>query len=114
PSDRVSCRPDFALLIYPAYLVGRPPDHSLAPELKVNGRTPRTFLVQTQDDGVRVECSLFYYLALKEAKVPSELHLYPDGGHGYGLRPSPHEVSHWPERAHAWLRSIGVLERKTP
>jgi acetyl esterase/lipase len=110
-ADQVSCRPDFALLIYPAYLVGNGPDFRLSPELKVTPRTPRTFLVQTQDDGVRAECSLFYYLALKGAKVPSELHLYPDGGHGYGLRPSDHEVSHWPLRAGRWLEGLGVLEK---
>ena len=61
---------------------------------------------------MRVECSLFYYLALKNAKVPAEMHLYPDGGHGYGLLPSPHNVSHWPERAAEWLRTLGVLEPK--
>jgi len=87
-ADSVNCRPDFALLIYPAYLVIGPDHSKLAPELKVTKDTPRTFLVQTQDDGVKVECSLFYYLALKNAKVPAELHVYPSGGHGYGLRAS--------------------------
>jgi acetyl esterase/lipase len=111
-ADDVSCRPDFTLLIYPAYLVPRKGDDSLAPEVKVTPNTPPTFLAQTEDDGVRVECSLFYYLALKNAKVPAEMHLYPDGGHGYGLRPSAHNVSHWPDRAGEWLRALGVLEPK--
>jgi hypothetical protein len=57
-----------------------------------------------------VECSLFYYLALKNAKVPAEMHLYPDGGHGYGLRPSTHTVSTWPQRAEEWLRARGLLK----
>jgi acetyl esterase/lipase len=111
-ADDMSCRPDFTLLIYPAYLIPRKGDNTLAPEIKVTSDTPPTFLAQTEDDGVRVECSLFYYLALKNAKVPAEMHLYPDGGHGYGLRPSAHNVSHWPERAGEWLRTLGVLEPK--
>ena len=65
----------------------------MSPELAITGETPPTFLVQTEDDGVRVENSLFYYAALRKARVPAEMHLYPSGGHGYGLRkpkePSP-------------------------
>jgi acetyl esterase/lipase len=113
-ADDLSCRPNFAVLIYPAYLVERKSDNNaLAPELKVTAQTPPTFLAQTEDDGVRVECSLFYYLALKNAKVPAEMHLYPDGGHGYGLRPSNHTVSTWPARAEEWLRARGMLESRT-
>ncbi len=109
-ADRESCRPDFALLIYPAYLVTK--ENKLAPELKVTSRTPPTFIVLTEDDPVRVECGLYYYQALRDAKVPAEMHLYPRGGHGYGLRPSHNDVSHWPQLAETWLRSSGVLERK--
>jgi acetyl esterase/lipase len=109
-ADAASCRPDFTLLIYPAYLVGA--ENKLAPEIKVTTQTPRAFLVHTQDDGVKAESSIFYYLALKQAKVPSELHVFPAGGHGYGLRPSKNEVSHWPQRAEEWLRAAGTLERK--
>jgi len=108
--DKVSCRPDFALLIYPAYLVTK--EDKLSPELKITAETPRTFLVITGDDAVRVEGCLFYYLALKQAKVPAELHVYPIGGHGYGLRPSAHGVSSWPKRAEDWLAKLGLLERK--
>ena len=112
-ADRVSCRPDFALLIYPAYLVAKG-SQQVAPDLPVTSKTPPTFLAQTEDDNVRVECSLFYYLALKNAKVPAEMHLYPNGGHGYGLRPSDKLISTWPKRAADWLRSLGLLERKQP
>jgi acetyl esterase/lipase len=112
-ADDVSCRPNFALLIYPAYLVeAKSGGNTLTPELKVSAGTPPTFLAQTEDDGVRVECSLFYYLALKQAKVPAEMHLYADGGHGYGLRPSEHTVSTWPARAEEWLRARGLLVAK--
>jgi len=109
-ADELSSRPDFSLLIYPAYLAGKA-DNALPPELKVTANTPRTFIAMTEDDGVRVECALFYYLALKNAKVPVEMHLYPTGGHGYGLRKSEHLISTWPQRAEEWLRSQGLLEQ---
>ncbi len=110
-ADQTSCRPDFVMLVYPAYLTVEKEGDKLAPELNVTARTPPTFLVQAEDDGVRVENSLFYYLALKKAKVVAELHVYPAGGHGYGLRPSAQTVTTWPARAEQWLRSLGVLER---
>ena len=112
-ADKLSCRPDFALLIYPAYLTLKDQNDKLAPELPVNAQTPPTFLAQTQDDGVRVESSLFYYLALKNAKVPAELHLYPTGGHGYGMRLTNHTAATWPRRAQDWLHSSGWLTPKS-
>jgi acetyl esterase/lipase len=111
-ADAASCRPDFALLIYPAYLAIKEQGEKIAPELTITDKTPPTVLVQTEDDGVRMENSLFYYLALKQAHVPAEMHLYADGGHGYGLRHSEHAVSHWPARAEEWLRGRGILTRK--
>lgn len=107
-ADRVNSRPNFALLIYPAYLATK--DDTLAPPVRVDAQTPPTFLLQTEDDGVRVESSLVYYLALKRATVPAEMHLYPRGGHGYGLRPSKDPVSTWPLRAEDWLKSSGFLK----
>ena len=112
-ADQASCRPDFVMLIYPAYLI-RKEGPDLAPELTVTSNTPPTFLVQTEDDPVRVENSLFYYLALKQAKVPAEMHLFADGGHGYGLRESDKAVLSWPKRAEEWMRGLGVLESKKP
>jgi acetyl esterase/lipase len=109
-ADKLSCRPDFAVLIYPAYLTVKADGDKLAPELKVAADTPPSFLVQTEDDPVRVESSLFYYLALKNAKVPVEMHLYAKGGHGYGLRPTSVPVTGWPALAERWLHSIGVLK----
>lgn len=107
-ADSVACRPDFSLLIYPAYLTVKEEGDKVAPELKITQETPPTFLVQAEDDGVRVETSLFYYAALRNARVPAEMHLYPAGGHGYGLRPSALLVTTWPKRAEEWLRSLGV------
>jgi acetyl esterase/lipase len=107
-ADDLSARPDFVLLIYPAYLVV-PESRDLSPEVRVSAETPPTFLLQTEDDSLQVENSLAYYAALKDAQVPAEMHLYPSGGHGYGLRPLPNTVSAWPVRAQDWLRAIGVL-----
>lgn len=108
-ADKASCRPDFTMLIYPAYLTQQAQGDAVSPELKVSAKTPPTFIAQTEDDGVRVETGLFYYLALKQAKVPVEMHLYPSGGHGYGLRRTEQMVTTWPARAEEWLRSQGLL-----
>ncbi len=108
-ADKVSCRPDFCVLIYPAYLTVKEEGDRVAPELKITKETPTTFLVQAEDDGVRVETSLFYYAALRKAGVPAEMHLYPVGGHGYGLRPAGKLVTTWPARAEEWMRSQGIL-----
>jgi acetyl esterase/lipase len=111
-ADTVSCRPDFAVLIYPAYLTVKEEGDRIAPDLKISTNTPPTFIAMSQDDPVRVETALFYTLALKNAHVPVELHIYPTGGHGYGLRPSTNLVTTWPKRATEWMRSRGILERK--
>jgi acetyl esterase/lipase len=113
-ADRVSCRPDFSMPIYPAYLALKDQDNKIAPDLNVTTNTPPTFLIQAEDDGVRVENGLVYYLALKNAKVPVEMHLYPNGGHGYGLRPSDKLISSWPKRAEEWLRGLGMLQTRNP
>ena len=108
-ADKESCRPDFAVLIYPAYLANNELTQ-LAPEVKVTSGTPPAFIAMTQDDPVHVEGALLYALALKQAKVPFELHIYPKGGHGYGLRPSENLVSQWPQRAEGWLSTQGWLK----
>jgi len=108
-ADRLSCRPDFALLIYPAYLVLDEKLDELAPEIKVTANTPPSFLVQTEDDPIHIENSLIYYRALRNAHVQAEMHLYGEGGHGYGLRSSKATVTAWPKLAEEWLRSIGML-----
>jgi acetyl esterase/lipase len=110
-ADKLSARPDFALPIYPAYLVEKNALDKLAPDMNVTSNTPPTFLVQTGDDGIHVENAVHYYLALKKAKVPAELHVYPSGGHGYGLRPTEKVVTTWPKRAEDWMRSLRLLEK---
>jgi len=106
-TDNVSCRPDFAVLIYPAYLID---SHGLAPEIRVTDRTPPTFFAHAGDDRISSENSISMYLALKKSNVPAELHVYASGGHGFGLRPSVHPASRWPLRCEQWMRSRGLLK----
>ena len=107
-ADNASLRPDFCVLIYPAYLDGE--NFSISPELKVTEKTPPTFIVQTQDDHRLLNSSLFYYYALKEAKAPVAMSLYPSGGHGYGLRNTGDLVNEWPFRVMSWLSDIKMVK----
>ncbi len=107
-ADNASLRPDFCVLIYPAYLDGE--NFSISPELKVTEKTPPTLIVQTQDDHRLLNSSLFYYYALKEAKAPVAMSLYPSGGHGYGLRNTGDLVNEWPFRVMSWLHDIKMVE----
>ena len=94
-ADQKSCRPDFAVAVYPGHL--RVGDHAykLNPNLTVSQRTPPTFLVQAEDDHVDgVNQSLAYYIALKNAGIPVEMHLYAQGGHAFGLRPTKSRSHH--------------------
>ena len=118
-ADAANCRPDFTVLVYPAYLTVKEENDKIAPELNITSNTPPTFIVMAEDDPVRVETGLFYAAALRKFKVPFELHVYPTGGHGYGLRPTQELVTTWPQRAAEWMRSQGWLsphsaERKSP
>ena len=108
--DKVSCHPDFCLLVYPAYLDGE--TFKLAPEIKISSQIPPTMMVQAEDDKAYVNSSLFYYYALKEAGVPAWLHLYSKGGHGYGLRDTGASVNEWPNRAEDWFRELGFIDQE--
>jgi acetyl esterase/lipase len=111
-AEMLSCRPDFSVLIYPAYLTDKDNGDRVRPELPITTNTPPTFISIAQDDPVRVENVLGYTLGLQQAKVPVELHIYPTGGHGYGLRRTENPVTFWPDRAADWMRSRGWLTRK--
>jgi acetyl esterase/lipase len=106
--DRVSCRPDFGVLIYPAWLVDDK-TLELKPEFPVTAQTPQMFFVHASDDKISAASSAVMYLALKHAKVPAEVHIYAKGGHGFGLRPTANPCSTWPQRCEAWMRSQGLL-----
>jgi len=103
-ADALSCRPDFALIIYPAYLHAE--GYAMAEGLPVTEQTPPTFLLQAEDDKPYVDSSLAYFIALKAAKVPVEMHLFPDGGHGYGMRIKGKSTDVWPTLAAAWLKRV--------
>lgn len=107
--DSLSCRPDFAVIVYPGYLADAERNFAPNPDIQVTAQSPPTFIVQTEDDPVHVESSIVYFSALKKAKVPAEMHIYAEGGHGYGLRPTELPVTGWPRLVEAWLRTIHVL-----
>jgi acetyl esterase/lipase len=127
PIDRTSSRPDFLVLCYPVIsfgpfahrgsmnaLLGDNPDpklvENLSNELQVTAQTPPTFLFHTTDDPVvPVENSVLFYMALKKAGVPAEMHIYEHGPHGVGLAPTDEVLSSWPARLADWLRVRGLL-----
>jgi acetyl esterase/lipase len=118
-ADSLSCRPDFAIVLYPGHLwvhqdedraTRNETDLRLRPDIHVTADTPATFLLQAEDDHVDgVEQSLSYYVALQAAGVPVEMHLYAQGGHAFGLRPTRLPVTHWPALVEQWLHTIGIL-----
>jgi acetyl esterase/lipase len=103
-SDSLSCRPAFAMLIYPAYL-DQGPNKTLTPELELTKETPPIFIFQTADDQYG-NSALVMAGALRDAKLPVELHILPTGGHGYGLRPGKPAPDTWPLLAEKWLKGI--------
>ena len=130
-ADKVSCRPDFAVAIYPGHLSLSAAEwdaqqgakkfivpHSatadanltLNPEVPVSSQTPPTFLLQNEDDHIdSVYDSLAYYIALEKAGVPVELHSYAQGGHAFGLRRTKLPVTAWPQLVETWLRTIKII-----
>jgi acetyl esterase/lipase len=125
--DRAGSRPDFLILCYPVMsfqnyvhqgskrnLLGENPDpklvENLSNETQVTAQTPPTFLFHTnQDTGVPPENSVLFYMALRKAGVPAELHIYERGPHGVGLAPTDQALSTWPSRLADWLRVRGLL-----
>jgi acetyl esterase/lipase len=129
-ADKESCRPDFAVAIYPGHLsiaaaewdakqgtkkyvvrhaANADMNLGLNPDVPVNGQTPPTFLLQAEDDHVdTVYDALAYYIALKKAGVPAEMHLYAQGGHAFGLRRTKFPITGWPQLVETWLGTIGM------
>jgi acetyl esterase/lipase len=111
-ADQESCRPDFAIACYPGHLWNDEEKFELNPDIATNitRKTPPTFLLQDEDDHVdNVNDSLVYYIALKNAGVPVEMHLYAQGGHAFGLRRTKFPVTGWPQLVETWLRTIGMI-----
>ena len=108
-ADRVSCRPDFAVIVYPGYLALAEKNFEANADIPVTSQTPPSFIVQAEDDPVHVENAVVYFMALKNAKVPAELHIYAAGGHGYGLRRTALPVTTWPTSVLVWMHTIHIL-----
>ena len=130
-ADKVSCRPDFGVSLYPGHLslsaaewdatqgtrkfvvphaADADKDLGLNPDIHVTSQTPPTFLLQAEDDHVdNVNDSLAYYIALKNAGVPAEMHLYAHGGHAFGLRPTKFPITRWPQLVETWLGTIDMI-----
>lgn len=135
-ADKESCRPDFAVAIYPGHLSRSAakydaqfgarrfplpaPDKlsaaddnlGLNPDLHPDRETPPTFLLQAEDDHIdSVYDSLSYYIALKKAGVPAEMHLYAQGNHAFGLRHTNLPITDWPLLVEKWLATIGMVDK---
>jgi acetyl esterase/lipase len=130
-ADKESCRPDFAVSIYPGHLslsaaewdakqgtkkfalphtATADKNLGLNPDLHITIQTPPTFLLQAEDDHVdNVNDSLAYYIALKNAGVLVEMHLYAHGGHAFGLRPTKFPITRWPQLVETWLVTVGMI-----
>ncbi len=127
PVERMSCRPDFSILIYPVISFTSDKQHSgsrkaiagdneelmkyYSSELQVKHDTPPAILIHSADDkGVPVENSIAYFKALRDNKITAEMHIYPYGGHGYSLAIGRGYLSSWPERCYDWLINISSGE----
>lgn len=109
-ADKASCRPDFAIALYPGHLWDDDRNFTLNPNVPVTRNTPPTFILQAENDPVdNVNNSLVYYMALKQAKVPVEMHLYAEGKHGFGLRRTKLPITEWPQLVEKWLGTIGMI-----
>ncbi len=111
-ADKLSCRPDFAVAVYPGHMMEHTSkDYELNPYLPVTSHTPPTFIVQAENDPVDdVQNSLVYFAALQKAKVPTEMHIYAEGGHAFGLRKSKYPITGWPQLVETWLKTIGMVD----
>jgi acetyl esterase/lipase len=128
PIQRASCRPDFMILCYPVIAFDEPYTHrgsqknllgdnadpelvrSLSNEKQVKSDTPPTFLFHTDgDEGVPAENSVMFYLALRRAGVPAEMHIYRVGRHGLGLAKNQPGAENWPKQCEDWMRGLGLL-----
>lgn len=110
-ADKESCRPDFGIVLYPGHMLENASKaFALNPAIPVSSQTPPTFLLHAEDDPVDpVQNSLAYFIALKKAGVPVEMHLYAHGGHAFGLRRTEFPITEWPQLVERWLRTIGMI-----
>lgn len=106
--DKESCRPDFSLLIYP-WNVYDAKTQQLLPQIRLSAKSPPAFIVHTHDDRSSSMGSVLIYAGLKQHNIQAELHIYGNGGHGYGMRPvNGSDIGTWPARASEWLVRQGL------
>lgn len=101
--------PNFAIPVYPAYLVSKQDIFTLLPGFGVNAKSPPMCFVHADDDGWSATASALLYLEYKKFNIPSELHIYAKGGHGFGMRKSGGPVNDWPNRVAGWMKSMGYI-----
>jgi len=110
-ADELSCRPDFAIVVYPGHLWTPGTELTLRSDIRVPADTPPTFLLHAEDDPIDpVKHSLTYYAALQKAGIQTEMHLYAQGGHAFGVRPSKLPIAQWPRLVETWLVTIGIVD----
>ncbi len=107
--DSVSCRPDFGVLVYPAYLLDEQTPGQLAPQFKVTDDTPPAILFHADNDRISAEGSARFYLALKQHKIPAELHVFVSGGHGFGMRDTEDPIEDWTGLVEDWMEVRGLV-----
>lgn len=111
-ADKENCRPDFAIALYPGHMNMEGESFVLNPNIRFTKETPPTFLLQAEDDPMdAVDYSLLYYIGLKNAGVPVEMHLYAQGGHGFALRHTKYPITEWPKLVEKWLDTIGIISK---
>jgi acetyl esterase/lipase len=109
-ADKESCRPDFAIALYPGHMRKDGENFTANPDIHFTHQTPPTFILQAENDPEdNINNSLLYYIGLKNAGVPVEMHLYAQGGHGFGLRPTALAITQWPHLVETWLKSIKII-----
>ncbi len=115
-ADNESCRPDFAIALYPGHMKidefdKTKKEFALNPDIQFTKESPPTFLLQAENDPVdTVDYSLLYYIGLKNASVPVEMHLYSEGGHAFGIRRTKFPITEWPQLVETWLKKIGMTD----
>jgi len=110
-ADDASCRPDFSVLVYPAYLTTTNATGGTDLTLPAGKDTPPAIMIHAANDRITPEGSIAWFLALKRAGVPAELHVYADGGHGFGMKDIPQDIRTWPDRCADWMRSRGLVPK---
>ncbi|QOV92550.1 alpha/beta hydrolase [Humisphaera borealis] len=108
-ADKQSCRPDFAVIIYPGGTIVKD-TFELKPEIRVSDKTPPSFIAMASDDRVNSDNCIALYNAMKKAGVPVEMHLYAKGGHGFGIRPTAGPAATWPKRCEEWMKVMGWVK----